>query len=347
MGLSHIVVVAAVFFCLLNAFLSLRLVLPKAFPRPRATCPLCNFAPLGPALSTRRDVVLASAFSDPDSSEFFVRTLRSTGSRARIVLFLSSSSAHLLRFFSACGVEPVVVERMHPTLAAAPRLARYYFYQQWLSEHASEVDRVLHADAFDIVFQSDPFFEGFNESKLYLIIEPVTISQSHWTLQSVRQCYTDVSFADEPLSSAAVLAGGVRPFTTYLNRLLGVEKWSSCFGHSLDVAHHNFMLYSGGFGGIEIGRMGCASPWLGLTFCCKKARCTLSRDGVMFGNSSDQAPAVIHQYNRWDNLTMRNTVMCPEPQGGLLADVRYGTPARIERLPPLITAYPQRTLWPP
>jgi hypothetical protein len=343
----HLVVGAAVSFCLLNAFLGLALVLPKAFPPPRATCPLCNFAPLSPATSTRRDVVLASAFSTPDSAEFFVRTLRSTGCRARIVLFLSSSPGHLLRFFRACGVEPVVVRRIHPTLAAAPRLARYYFYQQWLSQHRSEVDRVLHADALDVVFQSDPFFDGFGHSKLYIIVEPVTIRESHWTLQSVLQCYKDVSFADEALSTASVLGGGVRPFMEYLNGLLGGEQWRACFGHSLDVAHHNFMLYSGRFGGIEIGRMDCTSPWVGLNFCCKKARCRLSEEGVLWGNSSIQAPAVIHQYNRWDNLTMRNLVMCAEPRGGLLADLRYGAPAEVERLPPLITAYPERTLWPP
>jgi hypothetical protein len=344
---SHFVVVAAASFCLLNAFVGLRVVLPSAFPPPRATCPLCAFAPLRGATSTRRDVVLASAFSDADSAEFFVRTLRSTGSRARIILFVSSPPSHLLRLFRACDVEPVVVARMHATLAAAPRLARFYFYRQWLSRHAGEVDRVVHADALGAVFQSDPFFDGFNASRLYLGVEPVTIRQSHWTLQSLRQCYGDVAFADEPLTTAEVAGGGLTPFVEYLSRLLAAENWTACFGHALDIAHHNFVLYSGGFAGIDIAEMDCASPWLRMNFCCRKAPCRLSPDGVMFGNSSDQAPAVVHQYNRWENLTARNIVMCGEPPGGLLADVRYGTPATVETLPPLITAYPQKTLWPP
>ena len=144
-------------------------------------CPLCNFTPLYPPSSTRRDVVLAAALNQIERAEIFIRTLRMTGSKCRIILFLDRQKiqSYYLHFFDICDVEPVFVNNLNNmVLIKGSKMARYYYYHQWLSEHINEVDRILHSDTFDVFFQSDPFrnemipsnFESYRTHK-YSIIE--------------------------------------------------------------------------------------------------------------------------------------------------------------------------------
>jgi hypothetical protein len=287
--------------------------------------------------------------------EYFLRTLRTTGTKARIILFLDNSktaSDQWLSFFRACDIEPVFIEHLNPVVQSAPKLSRYYFYRQWLLKHIDEVDRVIHTDTFDVVFQSDPFLARFNRSKLYFTFEPVVLRDSHWTKEWIEQCYGRAATEPHmrrPVSCSGVTAGGARPFLAYLGALLANPVWTSCFGHSLDQAYHNYLYYTGRFDeiGLEIEGMDCNSEFLTMHFCCKRAKCTWMENGVVYGNNSKVAPVLVHQYNRWKNLTRRNNVMCPQPLRGLLASVQSGPTAHLEQLPPLITAYPDKTLWPP
>jgi hypothetical protein len=355
-------VVLLIIFCvsLLNSVLTLLYLVPKVFSPPippsnGSSCPLCSFAPLHTPTSSRRDVILAAALTELKRVEYFLRTLRTTGTRARIILFLDNAetaSVDWLRFFQACDIEPVFVEHVNPVIRSAPKLSRYYFYQQWLLKHIDEVDRVIHTDTFDVIFQSDPFLPHLNASKLYFTFEPVTLGDSHWTMQWIQQCYGKDSvkpFRRLPVSCSGVTAGGARPFLTYLTVLLAHPVWTSCFGHSLDQAHHNWLWYNGQFGaaGLEIESLDCNSEFLTMHFCCNRASCALRDNGVIYGNNTGRAPVLVHQYNRWKNLTRRNPVMCPVGDGGLLAATKGGAAAAVERLPPLITAFPERTLWPP
>jgi hypothetical protein len=252
-----------------------------------------------------------------------------------------------LRFFHDCDIEPVFITHQNPVVRSAPKLSRYYFYQQWLTKHIDEVDRVLHTDTFDVIFQSDPFRPTINESKLYFTIEPVVLRDSWWTANWITQCYglsVIRKFSDRPVSCSGVTVGGAVPFLKYLGILLGNEKWTTCFGHSLDQAHHNYLWYNGNFSnqGLEIEGLDCNSEFLTMHFCCKRGKCTWRPDGVIVGNDTNVEPVLVHQYNRWKNLTARNSVMCVPFE---LRD--SGEEAKLEALPPLVTAYPEKTLWPP
>jgi hypothetical protein len=340
-----------------NAFLSLFYFIPNLFGQSHTThhCPLCTFSPIHSPTSTRRDAILAASLSELKRVEYFLRTLRTTGTRARIILFLDNAktaSPGWRRFFKACDIEPVFIEHLNPVIHSAPKLSRYYFAQQWLRKHIDEVDRVIHTDTFDVIFQSDPFIPRFNASRLYFTLEPVTLGESHWTMEWMQQCYGRNAvkpFHDRRVSCSGVTAGGAKPFLKYLDTLLANPVWTSCFGHSLDQAHHNYMYYTGKFEevGLEIEGLDCNSEFLTMHFCCKRAKCMIREDGFVIGNNTDVEPVLVHQYNRWKNLTNRNPALCPVPSAGLLSLTDGGEMAEMERLPPLVTAYPDKTLWPP
>ncbi|KAH0786165.1 hypothetical protein GPJ56_009842 [Histomonas meleagridis] len=313
-------------------------------------CPICNFTPLYPPTSTRRDVVLAAALTGFKRVEYFLRTLRTTGSRARVILFLDSSTAasdDWLRFFSSCDIEPVYVNYTSQVLHDAPKLSRYYFYKQWLERHIDEVDRVLHTDTFDVIFQSDPFLDIIPNDKLYFTFEPTDLYHSRWTGSWITTCYGIQFFnqyARSPVSCSGVTAGGAKTFLKYIDLLINTPVWNQCFGHSYDQAHHNYLLYTGEFekNGIEILSMDCNSPYLTMHFCCKKAKCNWTT-GVIYGNNSQKAPVLIHQYNRWKELINRNSVMCPAPNKNVLKLVSSDEiPAKIEYLPPVEGNLPEK-----
>ena len=312
-------------------------------------CPLCNFVPLNNVTSTRRDVVLAAALSQFKRVEYFLRTLRTTGSKARVILFLDNKETitkEWRMFFTHCDIEPVFVNQTNEVVKSAPKLSRYYFELQWLKDHINEVDRILHTDTFDVIFQSDPFIDSIDKQKLYFTFEPVNLKQSMWTDAWVKQCYGSDFVRDyrkSPVSCSGVTVGGSKPFLKYLETLISTPKWRTCFGHSLDQAHHNALMYTGEFqrNGIEIVPFGCDSPFLTMHFCCKKYKCRIDDDGYVHGNHTFNIPVLVHQYNRWKNLTNRNPEMCPK------FSIDKINPSTLNYLPPVITQFPQITLQPP
>lgn len=386
-------------------------------------CPSCNFTPVYPPSSTRRDVVLAAALNKLKRVETFLRTLRMTGSRCRVILFLDNQQTiepHFLRFFKSCDIEPVYIDNNNNSvLIGGAKMTRYYYYQQWLSMHIDEVDRVLHSDTFDVLFQADPFRDDMlpmpkyqEESKhkpillstnnkgknkrskitseiqtnpysnsqintnisqkrilnneiedeklnnndlqnvLYFTFEPVSLGDSRWTASWVSQCYGPNilhKYRKNPVSCSGVTIGYSKAFLKYLDVMLSKNSWRRCFGDSLDQAHHNYVLYHGDLNnaGIKIKSLDCNSKFLTMHFCCKKGKCHLDeKTNIMYGNATNQAPVLVHQYNRWKNLTKRNKLFCPGSAKDLFAVKNNSTDnnkmfdnsldmAQIEKLPPL------------
>ena len=318
-------------------------------------CPICDFTPVNQPTSTRRDVVLAAALTQLKRVEYFLRTLRTTGTKARVILFLDNENTATIewrKFFTACDIEPIFISEPDPVVRSAPKLSRYYYYQEWLSQNKDEVDRVLHTDTFDVIFQSDPFIPIITQESLYFTFEPVNLKSSFWTEQWITQCYgkkITKKYGNRPVSCSGVTVGGCKPFLKYLELLLTTPKWITCFGHSLDQAHHNYLLYNGDFerAGLTISSFDCNSPYLTMHFCCKRAKCNWIPDGYVYGNNSNVVPVLVHQYNRWKNLTKRNSVFCPAPKGDVLSLTKNEEPAKVYALPALSTALPNMTLWPP
>jgi hypothetical protein len=117
--------------------------------------------------------------------------------------------------------------------------------------------------------------------------------------------------------------------------LLNGGAWKKCFGHSLDQAHHNWLLYTGQFEkvGLEIDSFDCNSQFLTMHFCCKIAKCYWdNRTEIIYGNRTEKAPVLVHQYNRWKNLTRRNALFCPKET---FNETQNFPMAKLESLPPI------------
>jgi hypothetical protein len=158
------------------------------------SCPSCNFTSNTTPVSTSRDVILIPALTSCDSDRF-IRTLRTTGSRARVIVFFSkpkSASALCTRYFKPCDAEPVFLQTDLTTQS------RYSIFAQWLRAHHSEIDRVIVSDSIDIIFQGDPFQILRNSTELLFACES----------RRVQACN-------------GVIAGPIRRFLSFLDAAKG------------------------------------------------------------------------------------------------------------------------------
>lgn len=262
-------------------------------------------------------------------------------------MFVNFLSDDLLKFYSACAVEPILIPKGSSIVESVPYMSRYYYYHQWLSKHVNEVDRVLHSDTFDVLFQSDPFITEMSRDKLYFTFEPVKLKDSVYTVGWMEQCYGKEKihkYDDRYVSCSGVTGGGAFPFLKYLEIMLSNPVWTSCYGDRFDQAHHNYQLYAGDFrkAGIEIVEFGCQSPFITMHFCCKHSQCSLNSSNILTGPNSKEPPIILHQYNRFKDFRRWKYNICPrEPNSFSQLDIE---PAQVQKLPPLQAKIPMHTV---
>jgi hypothetical protein len=118
--------------------------------------------------SSAADCVIAVMFNMTFNLVPFVRTLRTTGSRCRIVVLaddtaLSKLDVNLTMFLESCGV--TVVRVWHPAATSnAILLVRNRVLLHFLRLRRSLFKRIVIADLYDTIFQGDPFYRGFDRA---------------------------------------------------------------------------------------------------------------------------------------------------------------------------------------
>lgn len=132
-------------------------------------CEFCNFTgTIGKYKpnSDYNDTVVVTGFGKRDSEiEFFVRTLRSTGSKARIVMFTSQDehSPRLAEILKKCQVVVVDIPDFKNFHFLLKRKTRFPLIFDMLNTYPEYFDRIMYNDLFDTFFQGDPFTEEISK----------------------------------------------------------------------------------------------------------------------------------------------------------------------------------------
>ena len=142
-------------------------------------CPSCDIHNNHPEnkTSTPRDCVLCVSVGKIDNIFPFVRSLRTTGCKATIVILFDDKASRMLsrdtiQLFANCSVEFFDIGHVEPwgvknSIFAIKHLIAYDF----IYKTASLFDRVLLIDLLDVVFQDDPFHEAVDPDALTIIKE--------------------------------------------------------------------------------------------------------------------------------------------------------------------------------
>jgi hypothetical protein len=269
----------------------------------------CRFNSSTLPMSTRRDVALLFTTHFSVGVELCIRSLRSSGSECRIVLFLGPVFSPPRRFSSlieALEVEAVWNCTERKGRAFVPHLLRYEYERLWLEAHIGEIDRVLHTDALDVFFQGDPFASGVTADSLVFVVEPHAVRACGWNLGWIYECYGP-PMLNRMLSRFIVcsgsIAGGAVPYLRLIRLMMEQPQWAKCWKASMDQPILNVLLWEGtvAAAGLAYRLAGCHSGFFTVQWCVIERRVSFNRHGQVV-SSLGRAPSYVHQYDRVPEL---------------------------------------------
>jgi hypothetical protein len=198
----------------------------------RRSCGRCSFSPASRRNdlpnSTPRDLIAIACFGSTTGLLPFVLTLRTTGSKASILIFIDRQArvampARVRATALACGCEFVEVgdlERFHRN---EKMIARFFYWHDFLRVNHRKYKRVCLMDSADIVFQCDPFRRSFREN--FLRVTEENVNGSEWQ-QKTASIIVGQKIAANALSNVRNLnVGIVTGNTKSLLILLSEFRW--------------------------------------------------------------------------------------------------------------------------
>jgi hypothetical protein len=184
-------------------------------PYDPAACTSCQFTPRNlQSDSTPRDLILTfSLMAAPQQVEIFLRSLRTTGCKATVVLIVDGGGLNfftdgILRLLTACGCTLI---QSPPALAGGWTIFmfRHVFAYFFLKERPGIFHRALVVDLYDTAFQGDPFHTGLKDDFVGMSAEssPCSLEQ--------KECAADVGgwriagwWGSTPCKNAGMFIGG-------------------------------------------------------------------------------------------------------------------------------------------
>jgi hypothetical protein len=217
--------------------------------------------------STHRDVVVTSVIFTHYHLKVNLRLLRSTGCVARILVLLERGhriDASLMSAINDTGAELLFSDinvfarradqHPHTCMNALNSMVRYEWLYPWLSEHVSEIDRVILYDGLDTFFQADPFRPLVAVHGMLLSDEELLLEQIDHRIFGGRS-WIKRCFHDRPSREIAqvergiglccgVIGGPATVFLKFMNFIMTGPYWGSCF---VDQAIINYFFHNGTF----------------------------------------------------------------------------------------------------
>ena len=261
-------------------------------------------------LSSTRDVIFLFGTAFTPGLELAIKSLRSTGCNARVVLLtvpniiltkseLSKLQKYHIEVYKNC-VDPQGRKLI-------PHMIRYNYELKWLKEHQNEVDRVFHTDAYDVFFQNDPFGEIIHYDDIMFVVEPHFIRSCGWNIHWLEQCYGK-AVLDKIMNNFIIcsgsIAGSVSEYIKLLELMISQKEWDSCYDESMDQPILNYLLWTGliDANNIKYRFTGCEAGFMTIKWCVLNDNVKFNEYGQIL-SPTNTTPPYIHQYTRIDSLS--------------------------------------------
>ena len=204
----------------------------------------CNFKPTANISSTENDAVFISTTLFNHKMELLIRSLRSTGCKAKILIFTPEGVHIPLNIFSS-GVTQIISSPVTARAQHAPEKARWEWYYLFLTENKMKFDRIIHVDATDSFFFGDPFAAIEPKDKLYIIEDDKKIIDDSRITGMINRCHMRVSktILESKLLSNSMIGGGFQPFYSFVKALVTHNEWSLCWSNGNDQGDINYVVW--------------------------------------------------------------------------------------------------------
>lgn len=223
-------------------------------------CLLCKFKPNNiNASSTENDLILTIAFNSFEGSVAFVKTLRTTGSKANFVILsdsntLSKIDRNIIVSLQNCGTHIVDIGTAGFFNVLQMQSMRYSCMKAFLTKFQNHFKRVILVDLYDTIFQGDPFTTDIDWSKLHLSSEDIPIGTNYLNKQWIDAIpnIDHEKFYDKMILNCGVIYGPPHLIIKCLEILL--KQFSSRLfeQNQMDQGFFNKIVYNGELSAADI-----------------------------------------------------------------------------------------------
>ena len=263
-------------------------------------CPICNFKPINKTASTDRDLIIIQAGGYKKKGIMSIRTLRTTGCKARIFLCVNQGEKidePIQRAFNLCGVKVFYIGGRNSMYTM-----RFFINEEFAYEGYKYVDRMLYYDTKDTAFQADPFNEITLPNSLYVSPE-FHLTAINYVMHAWYRGLPNFDY--NYFRDFEVICNGVFAADPLTMIKLGQLIKSLHLGYNyiaIDQAQYDYLIYTGTMAkaGINVVR----HPKFA-SIALEDVRRSLEPAPLgefKLSNSSDSYPYAIHQYTRWKEL---------------------------------------------
>lgn len=270
---------------------------------------LCSWNISTEISGSNRDVVLLYASEINKGLVLCYKSLRSTGSLCRIILFLpektvlSNAEKKSIEHFQ---IEVVFVKPIKIDGKFVPHMERYFHERDWLTKNIDVVDRILHTDSMDVFFQGDPFSD-MRSDKLVFVVEPHQFRSCGWNLGWLQDCYgrrRSGPVTKSYIICSGSIGGSAKEYEKLLNLMIKQPEWTSCYDDSKDQPILNYLVWQGLVteANISYTYTGCNDDFFTMQWCVLDKK-ILFNEHKQIVSLVNTVPSYIHQYNRFPELT--------------------------------------------
>ena len=175
-----------------------------------ANCELCSFK-VNERMkgdSTERDVIVIVSCMNPTKAYLGIKSLRTVGCKARVFLIIDQIDEldyHFQKEYENCGVFVFKLDNTLIDRQIHYENVRFDILSDFGESVGSNVDRILYYDAFDTIFQGDPFYREWEPNSLYVS------SEKHQLIENivVRSWFTELEIDMRCFLHKDVICSGV------------------------------------------------------------------------------------------------------------------------------------------
>ena len=263
-------------------------------------CNYCNFVPTLKPTSTKRDLIIIQIGGQPERSINSLISLRKTGCQAKVVATLSPNdilSNEFKEIQNNCGVATAYLNSsLYFEIEKYMKFMRYSILSEFLEKFGKYYDRILYFDAYDSIFQYDPFPNKteFKSRTLYLSPEMnkfgPNILLNNW-MQTIPGV-DPLRFADEEGISTGVFCADTKTIIALGQMMKALYMKDGEFIIN-DQALYDYLIYSGQLSNVGI-KLEVRRQYPSVSMALNLV------EGVYYPmlRVNQTHPAIIHQFNK-------------------------------------------------
>ena len=270
--------------------------------------------------SNEKDTVFMYAANFSYELRMAIKSLRGTGTKARIVVFtdLSFSANFLEKEFLSCHKVEIVKSTEVPT-GLHNNATDYWFKAEykWLTTHLSETRRILHINPLNAFFQRDPFTKPIPSEKLSFFLDQMPIwkrSNEKQVISTLFDSFRTLELENNFSVSTDIIYGSSTHYYHMLIILVHMSEWKKYYGSVANISQAllDTLLWSGSFKEqeIDVSYNGCYSKFLILPYCVGFNENLILNDKGEFTINGDFVPSIVKNYNYFEHLKKHFEYAC-------------------------------------